>query len=308
MSDANEDENGVLQDGKGSPPARKWKIKPTKAQLYMISAGTLIVIAVSVILYNMPAKKEPVGHRSQHKSVEGGQQEPYKKELHKIMTAARQSAVKPPKAEHDGHFGNSTSAKMGHVPKPYVDSAAEMKPFSPLDSIAMKKRRVLSPYLLKKLNPRPLAREKHLTAPLNVAMPVPQKPLGSHSPEMSNSETFSGVQKRTAENIKLFMSKGWAPYYSHGRDQLLYRAPDDGGSESRKMINTAWFLGDSNIVLFANALNCPEKSIDTFAYMELDAQTLKTTKSGARDSAEKGNQLKDIQEPSDLALHDKVCR
>ena len=45
------------------------------------------------------------------------------------------------------------------------------------------------------------------------------------------------------------------------------------------MINTAWFLDADTVVLFAHALNCPEKNMDTFAYMELDAQTLKVTNS-----------------------------
>ncbi len=309
MPETNEEENSAPQNDEGSTSPKKWKIKPTKAQLYMIAAGTIIVIAVSVLLYSMPAKKEVTGHKSQYKKSVAGQ-EPYKKELHKIMTASRQNALKPAGAGADHRFANSTAAKRGYVPNPTVAAKAEMKSPSLLDVVTSRQKRVLSPYLLHKLNSRYAVKgKKHVSAPLAASMAIPQKPAIPVPVQVTQQyDPRESARKQTAENIKMFIAKGWTPYYTHDNEVLLYRAPDDGGTESRKMINTAWFLGDENIILFANALNCADKSIDTFAYMELDAQTLKTTGSRARDIAEKGVQQKDIQEPSDLALHGKVCR
>lgn len=223
------------------------------------------------------------------------------------MTAARQNAVKPPVAGPDNHFGNSTTAKAGDMSKPpLLGGKQEMNSDALPAAVAAQKRRTLSPYLLHKLNARHVVKAKRLPESITSSMAIPQKPADFVvAPTLTDPREIA--RKQTADNIKLFMSKGWTSYYSHNNEVLLYRAPDEGGTDTRKMVNTAWFVGDSSIVLFANALNCPDKSIDTFAYMELDGKTLKTTTSGVRDSAEKGTQLKDIQEASDLALHGKVC-
>jgi hypothetical protein len=317
-SDNNDDELVPRQDDSGEPVSDKKKFNPTKAQKYMIAAGTLIIIAVSVILYVLPEKKKPVVHRNQIRK-----QEIHKSEGQKVMTSSHQSVVKASPPEHDTRFTNSTAAKAVHSPgqpgevnrenKPAATERAEAtspaKPSSLKSMARLKKRRVLSEQMMNKLNPRHAVKgTKPEAVLLPMANAIPQKPVVVETTAPVKHVPRDRGAELTAENKKLFMAKGWATYYASDNDILLYRKVDEGSTDTTKMINSAWFLGGDNIVLFANAVNCPEQSMDTFAYTELDAQTLKIVKGRSRDVTDEGMQYRYITDASDLALYDKVCK
>ena len=305
--DTNDEESVSRQDDGKVSGSDKKKFSPTKVQKYMIAAGTIIVIAVSVILYTMPEAKKPVVHKAQIKVAETSKPEPQK-----IMTSTNRDTLKAATPAPDASFANANAAKIAQRFLPAVEAQPTFKVVPQHSAVKAKNRRVLTRYMMKKLNSRPAAKGIMSSTPsmasLPVMMTIPQKTIVPVPNRSAKDETEDSGQKRTAENIKLFMAKGWIPYYMRDNEHLLYRNAADGGSTVPKMINTAWFLDADTVVLFAHALNCPEKNMDTFAYMELDAQTLKVTNSSSRDIAEQGLQFKSIQDASDQKLYDIVCK
>jgi len=337
-TDTDNEENSEQQNDENSHDSGKKKFISKRMLQYMIAAGTIIVIAVSVLVYNLPAKKEPVVHRSQIKKQETA----HNKAMYKVMTSSHQDSAKEPKAEqastshqvvvqeskaeqapaHQGvvakeskatqehHFTNATTAKTGRMPSHAVAATKQDVNRENLRYKAtLKKRRVLSNYMKKKLNPRNLVRrtrEEALHLPTILA--IPQKPTVSDAPQPTKSDPYVTARIQKNENISLFIAKGWTPYYTRNSDVLLYRNVDGDDNISGKLLNTAWFLGTGDIVVFAHALNCSDKSMDTFAFSVLNAKTLRTISSKSRDITENGMQFKYIQDTSDLALYDRACR
>ena len=124
----------------------------------------------------------------------------------------------------------------------------------------------------------------------------------------AKKEKYNSKKGLPADNAEILTAKGWTVYYEQDGNVLLYRYFGRVTNKTIKFVNTAWLLVDNDMVVFANAINCTDNSIDTFAFIELDAGTFEIRNSKSRKMSETGIRFKSISDKGDTALYDKVCR
>ena len=124
----------------------------------------------------------------------------------------------------------------------------------------------------------------------------------------AKKEKYNSKKGLPSDNAEILTAKGWSVYYEQDGNVLLYRYFGKVTNKTIKFVNTAWLLVDNDMIVFANAINCTDKSIDTFAFIELDAGTFEIMNSKSRRISETGIRFKSIRDKGDTALYDKVCR
>ena len=303
-------------EGQDAAPANDSPAKTKRKKIIYAAIALVLIIVVGIVVYFLlPAAKS--------KTVKNPIKKPAKQIVYDSATSHHQGEnrhpdTKPFNATSSSHSVKPTAAVASSAlltVKP-VAVVAKQKPKAAdidLRKFVTAKKQTVAPRLASRSYQR--FTSKNDIAAVGAALSNMSSMLrDSHQIKKTISTPPAKNDKQSVEkgslaaNADLFIAKGWSAYYKQGGNVLLYRYFGRGAGSSVKLINTAWLLANNDITVFANAVNCSDKSIDTFAFIELDPVTLKSKNSNSRKISETGHRFESIWDKGDAALYDKVCR
>ena len=274
-----------------------------KKIIYLIAIA--LVAAIIIIVYIMiPATKPKHGKMAINK---GAKQVTYSSSTPHKESDANLSA-KP--------FKRFTTLSSSRIIRPVTAAVTTVKPgavHAGLEKVVHSKKMVVTPRRASHHSPDLKARlasvkTGNVLSNMSSVIKNPPKISASKAAPPAKKEKHNEIKGLPADNAKILTAKGWTVYYEQDGNILLYRFFGRGTNKTIKFVNTAWLLVDNDMIVFANAINCTDNGIDTFAFIELDAITFEVSNSKSRKISETGIRFKSIRDRGDTALYDKVCR